>query len=178
MAFFIGELDMPLALRSRFIAGVYDPNIDDSWPYFHLDEGVYLSKNKRLCSWKSAVEFDRPQQAREFYSAWKHASRYRLEVREFKTHIQVPDPVFPDDHPHSILKLIRNAESSYVHSTAFTWFLGKTDFCWSKSTLARHRKILLNYGIDINLKPERLLEPLPSLDDDTWYLSKPSLTVA
>jgi hypothetical protein len=97
---------------------------------------------------------------------------------EFKTYVEVPDPVFPDDHPWSILKRIRRAESSYVYNTAFFWFIGNAESIWSKSTLARHRKILLSYGIDINLKPDRLLEPLPSLDDDTRYLSKPSLTVA
>lgn len=169
---------MPLALRSRFIVGVYDPNIDDSWPYFHLDEGVYLSKNKRLCSWKSAVEFDRPEQAREFYSAWKNASRYRLSVVEFKTHVDVPAHVFPYDHPNSIFKRICEKESSYVKSTAITWLSGRTDYFWSKSTVAKHRKILLSYGIDIYTTPQRFWELPPSLDDDTWYLSKPSLTVA
>jgi hypothetical protein len=168
---------MPLALRSRFVVGVYDPNFYDSWPYFFSHEGIFLSKNKRLCSWKSAIEFDQPQQARDFYSSWKHASSYRLKVVEFKTRIHVPDFVFADDHPRSILNRIRDSESSYVHSTALVWFLGKTDFYWSKSTLSRHRKILLNYGIDINLKPHQLLEPLPNLDDDTWYLPMPSLTI-
>lgn len=169
---------MPLALRSRFIAGVYDPNMYDSWPYFHSDDGVYLSKNKRLCTFKTAIQFETPQAVREFYASWKHADRYRLYVYPFQVPIQVPMPVFPDDHPRSILSRICQAESSYVHNTAFLWFLGKDESIYSKSTLARHRKILLNYGIDINLKPERLLEPLPSLDDNIWYLSKPSLTLA
>lgn len=168
---------MAKARRSRFHVGVYDPQEFDSWPYFHPDEGIYLSKNKRLCSIKSAIEFDQPQQAVEFYASWKHAARYRLSVREYKTWVDVPDPVFPDDHPWSILRRIQENEFSYVHSTAFIWFLGKTDYPWSKSTLARHRKILLNYGIDINQQPSQLLEPLPSLCDDTWYADKPTLSV-
>ena len=168
---------MPLARRSFFLVGVYDPSIYNSWPYFHLDEGVYLSKNKRFCSFKSAVEFDRPEQAREFYSAWKHAPLYSLHIFEYKTYVDVPAHVFPDDHPNSVFKLICEKESSYVASTAITWLRGQSDYLWSKSTLAKHRKILLLYGIDIYTKPERLWELPPSLHDDTWYLSKPGLTI-
>jgi hypothetical protein len=175
--FFIGVF-MPLALRSRFRVGVYDPAVHDSWPYFHQDEGRYLSKKKHLCSHISAVEFDHPHEAREFYFSWKQAHRYRLHVDEFKTHVDVPEPVFPADHPRSILKSICKNESSYVISTAYTWFSGDTNFTVSEPTLAKHRKILLPYGIDISLKPVLLLEPFPDLDDHVWHLSKPVLSMA
>lgn len=169
---------MPLVRRSRFIVGVYDSNIDDSWPYFHPDEGVYLSKGKRLCSQNSAVEFDTPEQAREFFGCWKHASKYCLHVLEYKTYVDVPDPVFPDDHPRSILKRIQEAEHSGVFRTAWHWFSDSDFFrSYSKSTLARHRKLLLKYGIDINQKPTQLLEPSPIRHDDTWYLAKPKFSV-
>lgn len=167
---------MPFALKSRFYVGVYDPSTYNSWPYFHLDEGVYLSKNKRLCSHKSAIEFDDPEKAREFYASWRHADRYRLHVYPFQTHVEVPMPVFPDDHPFSILMRIKQNESGYVVRTAFTWLSGRSDFYFSYSTLAKHRKILLSYGIDINCKPDVLLEPLPSLDEKP-YSSKPALSV-
>jgi hypothetical protein len=167
---------MPLALRSRFNAGVYDPAIYDSWPHFHADEGRYLSKKKHLCSLSSAAEFEHPQQVREFYSSWKHAHRYKLHVNEFKTHVEIPEHVFPDDNPWSVLKRIQESESSYVYSTAFFWFSGIQDVHFSKSTIAKHRKILLLYGVDINLKPAILLEPFPDLHDHVWHLSKPVIS--
>lgn len=167
---------MPFALKSRFYVGVYDPSMYDSWPYFHLDEGVYLSKNKRLCSHKSAIEFDDPEKAREFYASWRHADCYRLHVCPFQIHVEVPMPVFPDDHPRSILRRIENNEPRYIFNTALQWFFGDSRFFLAKSTLAKHRKILLAYGIDINCKPDVLLEPLPSLDEKP-YSSKPALSV-
>lgn len=170
---------MPLARRSFFLVGVYDPLIYDSWPYFHgFDDGIFLSKNKRFCKFNSAIKFDSPLAARQFYSEWKHADRYRLYPFEYKTYVEVPAHVFPDDHPNSIFKRICQNESSYVQSTAITWLRGRSDYLWSKSTVAKHRKILLLYGIDIYTTPERLWELPPSLDDDTWYLSKPGLTIA
>lgn len=174
----MGNLVMPLLRRSRFVVGVYDPNIDDSWPYFHPDEGVYLSRNKRLCSQKSAIEFDIPDQAREFFGSWKHSYRYALHVLEYKTYIDVPEPVFPDDHPRSILKRIRANEHSGIAHTAFDWLSGSDFFrSYSKSTLARHRNALLKYGIDIYQKPTQLLEPLSLLHEDTWYLAKPNFSI-
>jgi hypothetical protein len=179
MSYFLSEVFMPLALRSRFLVGIYDPNYYDSWPYFHaFDEGIFLSKNKRFCKFNSAINFDLPEQARAFYSSWKRSSLYRLHVFEYKTHIDVPALTFPPKHPRSILLRIRQNEPSSLYSTAFTWFMGSTDFLCSKSTLSRHRLALLNYGIDIHKKRRKPLVPLPSLDDDTWYLSKPDLTVA
>jgi hypothetical protein len=174
--FFIGEIYMPLALRSFFIVGVYDPVIYGSWPYFHLDEGVYLSKNKRLCSFNSAIEFDNPDDARVFYASWRHADRYRLFIRDYQTHVEVPMPVFPDDHPRSILMRIQNSAPRYVFNTALKWFIGDSNYFLAKSTLAKHRKILLAYGIDINCKPNAFLEPFPNLHEKP-YSSKPTLSV-
>lgn len=169
---------MPSVRRSFFLVGVYDPLIYDSWPYFHaFDDGVFLSKNKRLCKFNSAIKFNSHLEAPEFYSEWKHADRYRLHHFEYKTYVDVPDHVFPDDHPNSIYKRICKNESSYVSGTAIFWLTGRTDYLCSKPTLAKHRKILLPYGIDIYTTPERFWELPPSLDDDTWYLAKPGLTV-
>ena len=169
---------MPSVRRSFFLVGVYDPSIYNSWPYFHsFDDGIFLSKNKRFCKFNSAIKFNSPLDVRKFYSEWKHAGRYQLHVFEYKTYVDVPAHVFPDDHPNSIFKLICEKESSYVSSTAITWLRGHSDYLWSKSTLAKHRKILLSYGIDIYTTPERLCELPPSLHDDTWYLSKPGLTI-
>lgn len=169
---------MPLALRSRFIVGVYDPKQFDHWPYSHPQEGLFLSDAKRIRLYDKAAEFETIQAAREFYASWKRASRFRCHLHEYKIRVEVPAYVFPDDHPNAILFRISSNESPHVRLTAFRWFLGKSDFIYSKSTIEKHRKVLLLYGIDIYLTPQRLLEDSPSLDDDTWYLSQPKFSMA
>lgn len=169
---------MAYVLKSFFCVGIYNPEYHDSWPYFHgFDDGIFLSKNHRKCKFNSAIKFDNPNDVREFFSKWSGAKKYKLHVFPFQTHAEVPDPVFPPNHPRSILKLIKQNEYCYVHSTALSWFLGDDYQLWSKQTIARHRKILLKYGIDISQKPTEILQPLPSQHDDEWRLAKPNLQV-
>jgi hypothetical protein len=168
---------MALALRSFFLVGIYDPLIHDSWPYFHSYDGIFLSKNKRLCKYNSAIIFDSASEVRSFYSDWKHSNRYKLYPFEYKIHVDVPAHVFPDGHLNSIFKAICESESNGVKFTAYIWLTGRSDYSFSKVTLAKHRKLLLPYGIDINAKPQSLLELPPSLDDLTWYLPRPQLSI-
>lgn len=170
---------MALAFRSRFVVGVYNPKCVDHWPYFHLDHGVYMSKAKRACKFNKAAQFETIDAAREFYASWKHAALYRCHILEYKTRVEVPDHVWPYDHPNAIFdRICAKEKNSNVRLSAFRWFMGITDSLFTEKTMAKHRQILLPYGIDIFSPSHLLLEYPPSLDDDTWYLSQPKFSLA
>ena len=165
--------------RSVFRVGVYSRSHDSEWPWaYESENGTYLSKKYRVCSERTAATFSTPEDARIFFDQWKSKGKYRLELVESKEYVEVPDPVFPVDHPRSIIAKINNLEPSTIRQTAFFWFSGEDiGTLWSKATLKRHRIILLKYDIDIEQPPKQVLEPLPSQHDDKWYLKKPSLSV-
>lgn len=163
------------ALRSRFHAGVYDPSQHKSWPYFHADDGKYLSSKHRICGIGTAAVFETPDEARRFYAEWKRCNDYKLSIREFKIQVEVPPIIYPPDHPRSIMAKIITAESRSIQGTALLWFAGEKGLECSKQTWSRHRRALLKYGIDINEKPTELLGPPPSQDDMEWQLGNPKL---
>ena len=168
------------ALRSRFMVGVY-PVTEDPEPvqlrFRHIEGGDYLSRKYRICTWKSAAEFSTPHDARDFFHAYKRHNAYKLHIVEYKTLVEVPAPVLAADNPHAILERIRCSESPYVRQTAFFWYMGRDiSNYWTSRTLAKHRMILLAYGLDIFLPPDRLLEPFPSQDDHVWHLARQPLT--
>ena len=108
-----------MRVRKRFYRiGVYDPEIFESWPYGDFcDDMVYLSAKKRLCKEGKAIEFECKTKAREFYAEWMHRNKYKMELKWVERNIDVPEPEYPENHPNSIMKRIRENEShiySYV----------------------------------------------------------------
>ncbi|NQY63543.1 MAG: hypothetical protein HRT38_07365 [Alteromonadaceae bacterium] len=162
--------------KSFFQIGLFDPLFDDVWPWhFHYENGVYLSKKYRKCGWNSSAEFESPKDAREFYHNWKHREKFKMELIEVKRWVTVPDPVFPPDHPRSIIEKIRQTEKCHHARTAIMWFMGMEikDYM-TKPTLLKHKAVLLKYGVDIETECLDRLEPLVS-SEDVWQLSKPDL---
>ena len=133
--------------KSFFQIGVYDPDLYDHWPWHcHYEDGRYLSAKKRICSWNKPAEFESQQAARDFYHSWKQKNKYKMELIEIKKWVEIPDPVFPEDHPRSILKKIADNEKYRVHSVALLWMSGVNVIThWSRPTQLKYRKILLNY---------------------------------
>lgn len=164
--------------RSFFNIGLYDLAVDDSWPWHcHYEDGVYLSSKKRCCKRGKAAEFDTPEQAREFFHNWSGNRKWKMELIEYKRWTEIPAPVYPADHPVSILEAIRNVERYPVCETARLWFAGEIKSHYvTKVTLKRHREKLLVYGIDIDKKPKQRYKPSPPKVDKTWHLSALKLT--
>ncbi|BBI99331.1 hypothetical protein FGKAn22_10240 [Ferrigenium kumadai] len=154
-------------LKSFFYVGVYDPLKFESWPYF-FDEGIYLSTNKRMCSFRKAISFETPNEAREFYHAWLHKENHRLEVVELKEWVDIADPDYPENHPRSIIKSIKDGEkSSRLVIAALLWISGADPAeHYSDRTKSKYRKKLLEYGIDIFNPPSAEMVRL-------WTESKP-----
>ncbi len=166
------------ARRSVFRLGVYKPEWGDEWPWaYESENGQYLSEKYRVCSEQSAAKFMDLNEAREFFHGWKRKGEFRLEIVECKEYVEVPDPVYPDDHPKAILDRINQHEMSSVRKTAFYWFLGEDiNILWSRTTLNKHRQTLLRYDIDINQVPDYPLEQDDSPHDDQWHLEKPTMS--
>lgn len=143
-------------LKLSYLIGVYDPNFDESWPWHcHYEDGRYLSRKHRICGRERAAEFSTEEEARAFYFQWKHYQKLKFELIPFQFWAEEPDPVYPPEHPRSILKSITKNEPSTIRLTASFWFYGEEILSlYSAKTLNKHREILLRYGIDIR-------EPLP-----------------
>lgn len=163
------------ALRSFYQISVYERNSYNG-PSFFPDGCLYLSAKQRICGMNRAASFENVELARKFFDEWKKRDSYVMHIRESKWWIEIPDPIFPDNHPRSILENIRKNEKRHIERTAFMWFLGEKNYI-SDSTLKKHRNILLNYNIDIFEKPDQLLTPLESQDDNVWHLAPPKLKV-
>jgi hypothetical protein len=74
--------------KSYFLIGVFDPKLNDKYPWHSRDEGgLYLSEKHRVCKWRKAAEFETPKEAREHFAIWKNCSKYRMELIEFKRRI-------------------------------------------------------------------------------------------
>lgn len=167
------------AFRSFYRIGVYDPQIYDFWPYGDLCEGmVFLSAKKRLCKEGKAIEFECKTEAREFYASWKHKDKYKMSLRKVGRTVEVADPEYPAGHPNSIMKAIIENEPRVYMSTALAWFNGD-DFLLpkNKKTLARHRKVLLKYDIDIYEAPTEELVPYNQNSITEEISDKPKLRV-
>ncbi len=164
--------------KSFFQIGIFDPMEDVSWPWhFEYERGVYLSLNYRKCGWNKSVEFETPDEARDFYHRWKHSGRYKMELIEVKRWVEQPDPDFPPEHPRSIIKLIASKEKSIYLRTAASWFAGEDISAYmTRKTLLRHKRVLLNYGIDIEEKCTNKLTPITSIEND-WQLTQPKLKI-
>jgi hypothetical protein len=69
--------------RKMYMIGVFDPNVDNSWPWhFHYENGVFLSEKKRLCKDGKAAKFENQDEAREFFHSWSGNSKYKMELIE------------------------------------------------------------------------------------------------
>lgn len=165
--------------RSFFNIGLFDPLLSDSWPWECKEiDGVYLSEKNRVCSVKKAAIFDSIAEARQFFNDWKGKGRWKLHIVEYKTTVEVPEPVFSDDHPHSILHRIWQNERHAVWVTATLWYEGNIKQHYiSKQTVNRHRKKLLPYGIDINIGPEIKYSKPKMKEDLVWHTSKADLSL-
>jgi hypothetical protein len=149
--------------KSFFQIGIFDPEVCDAWPWHcHYEDGQYLSRKERICSWLRPAEFDTPNEAREFFHQWKNPKNYKMEVIEIIKWVKVPDPEYPDDDPRTIIKKVTSGEKySTYWMTAHRWFWGDDiESEYSKSKFKKHREILLKYGIDINEQPAISLKPL------------------
>ena len=140
--------------KSFYFIGIYDPKKHDSWPWHcHYDDGQYLSAKKRICS-KVPAEFETENEAREFFHSWKHKAKYKMELIEVKKWVDIPDPVYPDDHPRSILDKIVKNEKSRFGVIAALWFSGADVISqYSRPTQLKYQKELLKYDIDLFSKP-------------------------
>ncbi len=138
--------------KSVFTIGIYDPKVDDGWPWhYQYEHGDYLSPKHRKCGMERAAEFDTEDDARAFYFDWKHYKSFKFELIEKRYWTTVPDPVYPPEHPRSILKSIIENESYAVKNIASLWFYGEdVKKFYSAPTLKKHRITLLKYDIDIN----------------------------
>jgi hypothetical protein len=68
---------------SKFIIGIYDPNIDEKWPWHcHYEHGTYLSQKYRICKRWTAAEFSTASDAREFFHNWKGKRNLKMELIE------------------------------------------------------------------------------------------------
>ncbi len=72
-----------------FLIGVFDPLINESWPWHcHYEHGIYLSEKYRQCKRWKAAEFETAKEAREFFHNWKgkkHLKMELIEVQQTKT---------------------------------------------------------------------------------------------
>jgi hypothetical protein len=139
-------------LKLIYLIGVYDPALNESWPW-HCDYeyGRYLSAKHRICGRERAAEFPTEKAARDFYAEWMHYRKYKFELIPVQFWVTEPDPTYPQDHPKSILKSITENESYSIRLTASLWFYNlDISSTYSAKTLKKHRKALLKYGIDID----------------------------
>ena len=108
-----------------------------------------------------------------------------MEVIETKYWTEVSDPVYPPDHPRSIISLVIANEKSTSRILAVSWFYGLDTFekmDYSKATKEKYRKILLKYGIDLFSKPTEEMRKLfeessPKNFSDFEFRSPPKLNV-
>lgn len=146
-------------LKLRYVIGVYEPDNDDTWPWHcHYEDGEYLSAKHRVCGRERAAEFATEKEARDFYFLWKRARAFKFELIPVQYWVAGPDPIYPPEHPKSILKAISEHEPHSVKLTASFWFYDQDiSTLYSAKTLIKHREILLRYGIDIDQpKPDHL----------------------
>jgi hypothetical protein len=142
--------------KTFYVIGIYDPRQNDAWPWHcHYEYGKYLSDKHRICGDFRAAKFETEDEARKFFYDWKQYKEFKFELISRREWVDMPDPVYPSDHPKSILKSITENESHGVKITGSLWFYGEDiSTLYSAKTLKKYREILLKYGIDIN-------EPLP-----------------
>jgi hypothetical protein len=146
--------------KSFFQIGIYDPLRFDKWPWhYEYEYGMYLSAKKRVCGWNKPAEFDTEKEAREFFHSWKQKAKYKMEIIEVKRSADIPDPVFPEDHPRTIMEQIVKNEKSSFRTAASLWFSGFNAIeRYSRPTQLKYRKQLLKYGIDLFSDPSPLLK--------------------
>lgn len=66
-----------------YMIGIYDPKVDNSWPWhFHYERGVYLSDKKRRCGDSKAAKFKSKPEAEQFYSSWNGSKKFDMELIE------------------------------------------------------------------------------------------------
>jgi hypothetical protein len=172
-------------LKAFFMIGVYDPLHHSHWPWHcHYEHGQYLSDKKRVCSQNKAAEFETPDQARVFYHSWKHRERYKMEVIEIHTWVELPEPEYPEGHPREIFsRLVDDNVRSCYRMTFVAWFYGRDPFeNMSQTARKRHRDVLLKYGVDVFEKPTQDMMDLWSESrsrnhSDFECQSRPQLTV-
>lgn len=171
--------------KSFYQIGIFDATLYPTWPWHsEYEHGMYLSAKKRVCSWKSPAEFETPKDARIFFRHWKQSTKYQMELIEVKRLVDIPAPVYPPDHPASIMKRIRESESrSKPRMIAALWFSGNDALNgMSVQTKKKYRAILLAYGIDIFERPSAETRRLWDQSDyrnfsDVELNSGPNLTV-
>jgi hypothetical protein len=150
-------------LKTFYLIGVYDPNLNGSWPWhFYYENGQYLSEKHRICGWYRAAKFETEKEAREFYFKWKRYNEFKFELIPEQSWVEVPNPVYPPDHPKAILKSIAENEPHSVKLTGSLWLYGEDiSTIYSSKTLKKHREALLKYGIDIDSPRPAHLEIKP-----------------
>jgi len=150
-------------LKLIYLIGVYDPNSDDCWPlHCHYEYGRYLSVKHRICGRERAAEFTTEEETRAFYFEWRHSRKYKFELIPVQFWVTEPGPVYPPEHPKSILKSITENEPHSIKLTASMWFYDQDiSTLYSVKTIKKHREALLKYGIDIDQPRPANLEIKP-----------------
>jgi len=154
-------------LREWYLIGVYDPSHYDEWPYYFYDEGAYISNKGRIASANSAREFDNIEEAEKYLEQWgyKKKDQFKYEFVRLERGTKPQKPLYGPEHP--LAKLIE-AKKTSLFLMASDWYHGRDPnqnyekLGYSKSTFYRHRKELLQYGVDIKKEPEVVfLTPTP-----------------
>lgn len=82
-------------MKEYFVIGVYDPSLDDAWPWhFHYENGRYLSAKKRVCNWDRYAVFSSEDLALDFWTRYSNSNDLAFEIMSFRTH-QVPRNLNP-----------------------------------------------------------------------------------
>ena len=120
---------------------------------FHLDEGMYLSEQGRICSFRAAARFNKREDVVNFFNSWhqKNSTKkthYKLEVIEFYTRENVDLELFDDSHPLCQITKNEGAAATRIALAYFFDFLHTLKF--SKSTFLKYKRLLARYEIDID----------------------------
>ena len=78
--------------KSIFLIGVFDPTVDDNWPWhFHYEHGMYLSVKHRQCKIRKAAEFTSAAEARNFFHNWQGKRHLKMELIEIQRTLTVDE---------------------------------------------------------------------------------------
>lgn len=157
-----------------YMVGIFDSSIDDEWPHFFAEEGLFLSSKQRQCSWKSAFKSENKEEAVELFHRWKTKNKTRgsFKLKLVRCLEWIEDPsltAYPEGHP------MNEVDSSDLRSnyraTAFMYFADIDTSYPSLKTRKKHRDLLLDrFGFDIDspLLDSLKLHPVRTTIDDPF----------
>lgn len=74
-------------MKEYFVIGVYDPSLDDAWPWhFHYEHGCYLSAKKRVCNCTRYAVFSSADLALDFWTGYANPKDLAFEIISFRSY--------------------------------------------------------------------------------------------